>query len=163
MGYVRRPLSSVKKALDHNSRPTRPQSKPIQIYLLYRPHIRAILARSAPSPSSSAPSARPFWGALDTAEQTRQACRKCKIAVPFSPKPATARRAPSGLSSAMVAATGFGRRAGTVEFRIPKLRKGSNLPTFLEPRPCVVGFETQGSHGLRIVHRAVDKRKPAAH
>ena len=46
-----------------------------------------------------------------------------------------ARRAPSGWCSATATATGTGRpRAGTVELRIPKLRKGSYFPCFLEPR-----------------------------
>jgi putative transposase len=42
---------------------------------------------------------------------------------------------PTGWRSATATATGTGRRgAGTVELRIPKLRKGAYFPSFLEPR-----------------------------
>ena len=41
---------------------------------------------------------------------------------------------PTGSPSATAIATGTGRRAGAVELRIPKLRKGSYFPSFLEPR-----------------------------
>jgi transposase-like protein len=45
------------------------------------------------------------------------------------------RRATSGASSVTATATVTGEtRAGTVELRIPKLRKGSYFPGFLEPR-----------------------------
>ena len=48
---------------------------------------------------------------------------------------ATARRARIGLSSATATAIGCGRHGpGSVELRIPKLRKGSYFPFFLEPR-----------------------------
>jgi putative transposase len=40
----------------------------------------------------------------------------------------------SGSTSATATGTGCGRHAGTVELRIPKLRKGSYFPVFLEPR-----------------------------
>ena len=46
------------------------------------------------------------------------------------PVPATGRRAPSNLPNVRLWKT----RAGTVELRIPKLRKGSYFPAFLEPR-----------------------------
>jgi putative transposase len=40
-----------------------------------------------------------------------------------------------GSTSATAIATGYGKtRAGTVDLRIPKLRKGSYFPVFLEPR-----------------------------
>jgi transposase-like protein len=39
-----------------------------------------------------------------------------------------------GATSATATATATGRRAGTVELRIPKLRRGSYFPAFLEPR-----------------------------
>jgi putative transposase len=39
-----------------------------------------------------------------------------------------------GSPSATAIATGTGRRAGAVELRIPKLRKGSYFPSFLAPR-----------------------------
>jgi transposase-like protein len=45
-----------------------------------------------------------------------------------------ARRTLRCLRSGTDIATGTGRRAGTVELRIPKLRKGSYFPGFLEPR-----------------------------
>ena len=42
---------------------------------------------------------------------------------------------PRGSSSATAIATGtFETRAGAVELRIPKLRKGSYFPFFLDPR-----------------------------
>jgi len=45
------------------------------------------------------------------------------------------KRAPNGLSSATATATGCGKpRAGSVELRIPKPRKGSYFPGFHEPR-----------------------------
>lgn len=47
--------------------------------------------------------------------------------------PPMARRARCGRPSATATAAGTGRRAGTVELRIPKLRKGSYFPGFLEP------------------------------
>ena len=51
------------------------------------------------------------------------------------PAPASASGPPSGSSSATATATGtFETRAGTVELRIPKLRKGSYFPFFLDPR-----------------------------
>jgi transposase-like protein len=45
-----------------------------------------------------------------------------------------ARRASNAWCNATGTETGPGRRAGTVELRIPKLRKGSYFPGFLEPR-----------------------------
>ena len=45
-----------------------------------------------------------------------------------------ARRTPSVWPSATVTGTGSGSRAGAVELRIPKLRKDTYLPGFLEPR-----------------------------
>src|SRR5437762_13968470 len=45
-----------------------------------------------------------------------------------------ARAVRSGLPSATTTATGRGRRGPALELRIPKLRKGSYFPGFLEPR-----------------------------
>jgi transposase-like protein len=45
-----------------------------------------------------------------------------------------ARRAPSAWPSATAIARDWETRAGTVELRIPKLRKGSDFPGFPEPR-----------------------------
>jgi len=61
--------------------------------------------------------------------------RLMELEVGRSPAPAMARRAPSGL----VERNGYREhdwetRAGTVKPRIPKLRKGSYFPGFLEPR-----------------------------
>ena len=45
---------------------------------------------------------------------------------------------PTGSSSATATATGtFETRAGAVELRIPKLRKGSYFPFFLDPRRMI--------------------------
>jgi putative transposase len=52
-----------------------------------------------------------------------------------TPEPSTANGRPSGVTAATGIAIGSGRRAvGSVDLRIPKLRRGSYFPAFLEPR-----------------------------
>lgn len=43
-------------------------------------------------------------------------------------------------------------RAGTVELRIPKLRKGSDFPGFLEPRRMAEGSLRRHSGSLYLGH-----------
>ena len=52
-------------------------------------------------------------------------------------------------------------RAGTVELRIPKLRKGSYFPGFLEPRRLTARSYPAGDHdGLAVVTLLTRTRSP---
>ena len=53
-------------------------------------------------------------------------------------------------------------RAGTVELRIPKLRKGSYFPTFLEPRRMCQSEFALAVSTTRTGHAAVSKHEDAA-